>query len=70
MLPGNFSTRTNVCFGSGNPLALLFHDSRSTSDSSEDSLDVDDDNNAFDNIVNVLEGLRLPQSCMTYDVTT
>ena len=36
------------------------------SDSSEDSEDLDDDYDAFNDIVNPLEGCWLPRSCVTY----
>ena len=64
MLPDNLPTLTNHFFGAGNPLAILFDDSSSGSDTSKDSQDMHDDLN-FDNFVNPLEGLRLPRSCMT-----
>ena len=64
MLPRNFRTLSNLTFVAGNLLALLFHNSSSSSDSSEVSLDTDDDNDAFDNVANPLEGhevaMKLP----------
>ena len=44
----------------------MFHDSSWSINSSEDSLHIDDENDAFDKIFNLLEGLRLPRRCMTY----
>ena len=66
MLPGNFPNLANLIFGAGNPLALFPLDSSSESDSSEDMDDTEDDFDAFVDIVNPLEGLRLPRSCVTY----
>ena len=66
MLPGNYQTLADLIVGAGNLLAFLSHDVSSSGDSSEDSLDIDDDDDAFDNNVNPVEGLRLPWSCMTY----
>ena len=64
VLPRNFRTLSNLTFVAGNLLALLFHNSSSSSDSSEVSLDTDDDNDAFDNVANPLEGhevaMKLP----------
>ena len=42
MLPGNLLTLANPIFGAGNLMALLFGDSRSISDVSNDSIDDDD----------------------------
>ena len=66
MLPGDFATLANLFFGAGNPLALLFDSSSCNGDNSEESQDMHANNFAFDNLINPLEGLRLPRSCMTY----
>ena len=61
MLPGTFPSLASLIFGAGNPLAALDLESSSDSDSSEDSDDKDDDFDAFVDIVNPLEGFRLPR---------
>ena len=66
MLPGDFPTLANLFFGAGNPLALLFDSSSSSSDTSESSQYIDVDDDEFYNIRNPLEGFRLPRSCVAY----
>ena len=66
LLPGNFPNLANLIFGAGNPLALFPLDSSSESDSSEDIDDTQDDFDSFVDIVNLLEGFRLPPIGMTY----
>ena len=66
MLPGNFRTLANFFFGAGNPLAVLHFDSHSSSVGSEDSDDTDETHGAIFDIVNPLEALLLPRSCVTY----
>ena len=59
-------TLANLIFGAGNPLALLFNDSSSSSDNSEDWIDINEDKDAYDIFANPLEGMRLPRTRMTY----
>ena len=66
MLPDDFLILANLTFGARNPLALVFDDSSCSSDSSNDSQDIDDDNEAFAHFVDPLEGMRLPRSWMPY----
>ena len=72
MLPGNFPSLASIIFGADNPLAVLHLDSSFNRDSFENFDDIDDDFDAFVDIINLLEGFRLPRIGMTYvhDVDT